>query len=98
MFFCGYMYCQRFIGLVITFFMFMSRYAGGINQQASSSNTEPTWNFLCVREIENARREKIKRMGATLAGEDDLRLSAEKLGVATLKAKAYLATLSEDSD
>ena len=76
----------------------MSRYAGGNNQQASSSNTEPTWNFLCVREIENARLEKIKRMGAWPAVEDDLRLCADKLGVASLKAKAYLATLSEDSD
>ncbi len=81
MFFYGCMYCQRFIGIVITFFM--SRYAGGNNQQASSSNTEPTWNFLCVREIENARLEKIKRMGAWPALEDDLRLCAGRLAVST---------------
>ena len=84
------------MGIVFTFFL--SRYAGGTNQQASSSNTKPTWNFLCVREIENARLEKIKRMGAWPALEDDLGLCAEGLGVAVRKADAFLATLSDDSD
>ncbi len=77
----------------------MSRYAGGNNnQEASSSNTEPTWNFLCVREIENARLEKIKRMGTWPALEDDIRLSVEQLAVERRKAEAYRATLSDDSD
>ena len=91
------MYCPRFIGIVITFFM--ARYAGGNNQQASSSNTSPTWNFQCVREIENARLEKIERMGARATLEDDLWLAAKALGdQGRRRGMAYLATLSDDSD
>jgi hypothetical protein len=57
----------------------MSCYAAGSNQQASSSNTAHTFVFRCVREDTNARLEKIKRMGAWPALEDDLRLCAESL-------------------
>ena len=76
----------------------MSRYAGGHNQQVSCSNTGPTWNFLCVREIENARLEKIQKMGAWPALEDDLRLCAGRMAVGIGKAEAFLATLSDDSE
>ncbi len=82
----GYTYCQRFIGIVITLCMY---YAAGSNQEASSRNASPTWNFPCVREIENARLEKIERMEARLALEDDLRLSAKALGEECRRGRAF---------
>ena len=51
-----------------------------------------------MREIENARLEKIERMGARAALEDDLRLSAKASGEECRKGRAFLATLSDDSD
>jgi hypothetical protein len=93
MFLYGCTYCQRYIGIVIT--LFMSNYAAGSNQEASSRNTSPTWNFVCVREVENARLEKIERMGARATLEDDLLLSARALGEQARIGRAYLATLSD---
>ncbi len=29
----------------------------------SDDNASPVWNFRCVREIENAKRERVERMG-----------------------------------
>jgi hypothetical protein len=42
-----------------------------------------------VREIENARLEKIERMEARLALEDDLRLSAKALGEECRRGRAF---------
>ena len=70
----------------------------GSTQEACSRNTAPTWNFKCVREIENERLEKIDRLGVYGASQDDLGLSVTKMGVQNDKCRAYLATLSEDSD
>ncbi len=70
----------------------------GRTQGACSRNTSPTWNFKCVREIENERLEKIDRLGVYGAAQDDLVLSVTKMGDTAQKCRAYLATLSDDSE
>ena len=67
----------------------------GSSQVASSGYISPTWNFQCVRELENARLEKIVRLGVEGAAVDDLLLVLEG---AAVQHKAYLATLSGDSE
>ena len=69
----------------------------GSSQVASSGYISPTWNFQCVREIENARLEKIVRLGVEGAAVDDLLLVVTAPSWVK-QAKAYLATLSDDSE
>ena len=69
----------------------------GSSQVASSGYISPTWNFQCVREIENARLEKIVRLGVEGAAVDDL-LLVVTAPAWVKQAKAYLATLSDDSE
>ena len=57
----------------------------------------PIWNFLCVREIENAKRERVERMGVFPAFVADMTALEAKLGTMAAEGKAYLATLSDDS-
>ena len=64
---------------------------------ASSGIISPTWNFQCVREMENARLEKIVRLGGAGAAVDDLLLLVTAPAYVQ-QQKAFLATLSDDSD
>ena len=57
----------------------------------------PIWNFLCVREIENAKRERVEKMGEWPAFDADMAALAENYGRMAAEGKAYLATLSDDS-
>ncbi len=51
-----------------------------------------------MREIENERLEKIDRLGVYGAAQDDLVLSVTKMEDTAQKCRAYLATLSDDSE
>jgi hypothetical protein len=62
------------------------------------TNSPPRWNFLCVRELENAKRERIEKMGIIPAFDADMAALAENYGKMAAEGKAFLATLSDDSD
>ena len=71
------------------------------NQQMLSirSSTPPdTSEFICIREQENAKRERIEKMGAWPAFDEDMKNLAENYGIMAAVGKAYLASLSDDSD
>jgi len=51
-----------------------------------------------VREMENAKRERIEKMGAWPAFDADMAALAENYGRMAAEGKAFLATLSDDSD
>ena len=70
----------------------------GAKDKGKDTNSPPTWNFLCVREIENAKRERIERMGFIPAFEADMEALANNYGRMAAEGKAFLATLSDDSD
>jgi hypothetical protein len=61
-------------------------------------NSSPTWPFLCQREIENARREGIEKMGFIPAFDADMAALAKNYGKMAAEGKEFLATLSDDSD
>ncbi len=67
-------------------------------QQVSNNDSPPTWNFQCVREQENAKRERVEKMGEWPAFDADMAALAENYGRMAAEGKAYLATLSDDSD
>jgi hypothetical protein len=58
----------------------------------------PEWNFRCVREIENDKRERIEKMGAIPAFDADMKALSEAYGKMASDGRAFLATLSDDSD
>jgi hypothetical protein len=58
----------------------------------------PEWNFRCVREIENDKRERIEKMGAIPAFDADMTALSEAYGKMASDGRAFLATLSDDSD
>jgi hypothetical protein len=58
----------------------------------------PIWPFLCLREIENARLERIENMGFIPAMDADMAALAESYGRTAAEGKAFLATLSDSSD
>ena len=89
------MFCI-FCDILATFFYVAVTHVGSL-KVASSGIISPTWNFQCVREIENARLEKIVRLGVEGAAVDDLLLVVTAPSWVK-QAKAYLATLSDDSD
>jgi hypothetical protein len=64
----------------------------------TSSPPPPPWDYLCVREIENAKRERIEKMGQIPAFEADMAALAENYGRMAAEGKAFLATMSSDSD
>ena len=71
------------------------------NQQMISirSSTPPdTSDFICIREQENAKRQRIEKMGAWPAFDADMAALAENYGKMAAEGKAFLATLSDDSD
>jgi ATP-dependent exoDNAse (exonuclease V) beta subunit len=68
------------------------------SSSSASSTVAPEWNFQCVREQENSERERIKRMGSIPAFDADIQKLADNYGKMAADGKAYLATLSEDSD
>ena len=51
-----------------------------------------------MREIENDKRERIEKMGAIPAFDADMRALSEGYGKLAADGRAYLATLSDDSD
>jgi hypothetical protein len=57
----------------------------------------PIWNFLCVREIENAKRERVERMGVFPALMADMTALGATYGKMAAEGEAYLATLSDDA-
>ena len=64
------------------------------NERKSPS---PVWNFLCVREIENAKRERVERRGPFPAFMADMTALAATYGKMSDQGRAYLATLSDDT-
>ena len=61
-------------------------------------NSPPVWKFVCVREVENAKRERIEKMGIIPAFDADMAALASRYGQMAAEGKAFLATLSDDSD
>ncbi len=53
----------------------------------SDDNASPVWNFRCVREIENDKRERLERMGVIRAFDEDMKNLAKHSapGVRTVK-------------
>ena len=69
-----------------------------VRRLRSSSSSAPVWNFQCVREQENAERERKRRMGSIPAFDADLQTLADTYGKMAAEGKAFLASLSDDSD
>ncbi len=69
-----------------------------VKDKEISSSPPPTWDYLCVREIENAKRERIEKMGRIPAFDADMAALAANYGRMAAEGKAFLATLSSDSD
>ncbi len=61
-------------------------------------NASPVWNFRCVREIENDKRERVERMGVFAAFDEDMNNLAAKYGQIAADGRAYLGTLSQSAD
>ncbi len=68
------------------------------NDKDKVINSPPLWKFQCVREIENAKRERIEKMGISPAFDADMAALAASYGKMAAEGKAFLATLSDDSD
>ncbi len=71
------------------------------NQQmlsTRSSSPLDSSDFICIREQENAKRQRIEKMGEWPAFEEDMKKLAANYGVMAAEGKAYLASLSDDSD
>ncbi len=64
----------------------------------SDDNASPVWNFRCVREIENDKRERVERMGVIPAFDEDMKNLAATYGKMGHDGRAYLSTLSQSSD
>jgi hypothetical protein len=64
----------------------------------SDDNASPVWNFRCVREIENDKRERVERMGVIPAFDEDMSNLAAGYGKMGDDGRAYLSTLSQSSD
>ena len=64
----------------------------------SDDNASPVWNFRCVREIENDKRERVERMGVIPAFDEDMKNLAAQYGKMGDDGRAYLSTLSQSSD
>ena len=58
----------------------------------------PTWNFQCVREIENAKREERERMGAWPQYEKNVKDLCDRLGAAEKKNREYLDSLNQTAE
>ena len=69
-----------------------------LQNTSGTTATPEDWNFLCVREIENNARERIERMGPLPAFYEDMDNLANNYGRMAAEGKAYLGTLSSDSD
>ena len=67
--------------------------------QRATATEHLSWEgvFTCVREQENAERERVQRMGTMPAFDADMLALSNRFGEAAKKGKAYLATLSDDS-
>ena len=62
--------------------------------------TEPEkleWNFTCVREVENAARQRVLRIGQIAAFDEDVLNLANKYGKLAADGRAYLASLTPDT-
>jgi hypothetical protein len=68
-----------------------------VEDKIEDISTPPIWPFLCVREIENAKRERIKRMGVIPAFDADMKALADQYGTMAADDKAFLASLGDDS-
>ncbi len=64
----------------------------------SDDNAFPVWNFRCVHEIENEKRERVERMGVIPAFDEDMNNLAAGYGKIVADGRAWLATLSQSSD
>ncbi len=53
--------------------------------------------FLCIRDVENAKRERREKMGFIQAFEADMLALAEGYGQMAKEGKDFLATLTPDS-
>jgi hypothetical protein len=62
-----------------------------------SNSPPPIWNFKCVREIENEKRERIERMGVFPAFMADMSSLANKYGTMATKGQAFLDELGGDA-
>jgi hypothetical protein len=69
-----------------------------VEDKGKDTNSPPRWNFLCEREIKNAKRARIEKMGAFPAFDADMTALSEAYGEMATAGKAFLATLSDDSD
>jgi hypothetical protein len=58
----------------------------------------PSWPFLCEREKENARLERLEKMGQIPAFDAAMDALAEGYGRIAADGKGYLAKLSDSSD
>ena len=68
-----------------------------VEDKIEDISTPPIWPFLCVREIENAKRERIKRMGVIPAFDADMKALADKYGRMAADGESFLASLGDDS-
>ena len=69
-----------------------------LQNTSGTTATPEDWNFLCVREKEYNARERIERMGAEPAFYEDMDNLANNYGRMAAEGKAFLDTLSSDSD
>jgi hypothetical protein len=76
---------------------------------SKSISTPPSWDFVCVREQENTKRQRkeerdnehrqrIEEIGAWPAFDEKMAKLGDGYGRMAREGKAYLATLSDDSD
>ena len=68
-----------------------------VEDKGKDTNSPPRWNFLCVREIENAKRARIEKMGVIPAFDADTGAMAAQYGAMAAEGRAFLASLSGDS-
>jgi hypothetical protein len=68
-----------------------------VEDKIEDISTPPIWPFLCVRERENAKRERIKRMGVIPAFDADMKALADQYGTMAAVGKSFLASLGDDS-
>jgi hypothetical protein len=76
---------------------------------SESNSPPPTWDYECVREQENTKRQRreerdnekrqrIKEIGGWPAFDEDMAKLGESYGRMAREGKTFLATLSDDSD
>ncbi len=68
-----------------------------VEDKGKDPNSPPRWNFQCVREIENAKRARIEKMGVFPAFDADMGAVAAQYGAMAAEGRAFLASLGGDS-